>query len=146
MRKYLSPPNQYSMRIASIITGMLLMWNICAQAQDPHYMDSLKRQLPLLKDSAKAYCLNRIAAGYVEAWQVHADSGLVYAEAAYKYAKENGYKQPLRRAAFLCAKVSLQLSRVNDGLKYHKEVVQLAEEAGNKQRIAVGMRGIGEAI
>lgn len=146
MRKYLLPLNQYSMRIASIITGILLIWNICAQAQDPHYMDSLKRQLPLLKDSAKAYCLNRITSRYVEAWEVHADSGLLYAKEAYRYAKENNYKQPLCRAAFLYAKVSLQLSRVDDGLKYYREVVQLAQELGNKQIVAVGIRGVGEAL
>ena len=128
-----------------LFSCILLVLSVCCVAQ-PRNIDSLKKQLPLLRDSAKAECLLRIAGLYVNDFEIHTDSGLVYAKRAYDFAKLQGNKLQQGKSAYLRGKICLQSSRVSEGLTYYRELLKLGEEVNSREGVAFGARGIGEAL
>lgn len=106
----------------------------------------LKAQLPTLTDSAKVKCLNRIASRYTYAGVIRSDSALVYARQAVEEAQRIGYKKGLSHAANLYANVYLQQSKPDEAIRYFRLSTQVATEIRSDTFIALGYRGIGQAL
>src|SRR5688500_18977426 len=78
---------------------IFLLFPVWAKAQafqidkQPLPIDSLKKELPFLKDSASVDCLNELTRSYSEAWQF--DSASQTAKQAYRQASAIRYTQGL---------------------------------------------------
>ncbi len=102
--------------------------------KDSLEIDSLKRALPLLKDSARIDCLNRISDKHqgfwlIGFWPARHDSMSKYASIAYAEANRIGYKKGILRALLCLGKSELYFARsVPNSQKLITQAVSLAIE------------------
>src|SRR4051812_29155643 len=114
----------------------LIEFNSNAISQDVYRqkIDSLKRVLFLLKDTARIDFLNKISYVYIAA--EHKDSAEHYASRAYKEAKTEHYIHGI--AVFFCIKAQIAKHFEDDFIKSEKlstQSLQWYERTGNKEGI-----------
>lgn len=113
---------------------------------EPTRVISMKTQLPQAQGEEKARLLNLIAHWYIDNGIIKSDSALHYAKLAFNYAKENNYRFYLCVAANQYGRGKLQVTNANEGIKYYRLCVSLAKELQHDSLLALGYRGIGEAL
>jgi tetratricopeptide (TPR) repeat protein len=117
-----------------------------AQRTEPPRILQLKTTLPVVQGEEKANHLARIARYYIDNGLIMSDSALHYARLAFDYAKEKNYRFQLCSGANQYAKALLQTTNADEGLKYYRLCTKLAHELANDSMLALGYRGIGEAL
>jgi len=93
-------------------------------------IDSLKKKLPLLHDSAKVDCMLKISFSYGHFdddsdhvfWQVNTDSAVVYASKAMKEAKELRYLRGMANAFENLGEMA-SVENYEDGEKYFRQAI-----------------------
>lgn len=108
-------------------------------------IERLKKSARQLDVKERVDALLHIGHLYIKSEFYTADSGLVYAEEAFRLAKRIDFKEGLTKATYLCGNISLQLSKVNKGLYYYRLLQQQTAASGNKHLEALAFRGIAQA-
>jgi hypothetical protein len=100
--------------------------------RDSLRIDSLKKVVPLLKDTARINCLNRIAEAFINQvgsnGQRRGDSTFIYADMANNEAKEVGYKYGQVQALLNLATSKLFVHKIKETEKYTRPALQLSIE------------------
>jgi tetratricopeptide (TPR) repeat protein len=117
----------------AITISQIFLWGICFSQTGK--IDSLKKVLPKLKDTARVDCLNQLSRGYIETDKK--DSAQHYNSNAYLEARKLNYIHGI--AVSLCRKSQLVRHFFNDfaeSEKLGKEALHWYEQTGNKEGIS----------
>jgi hypothetical protein len=117
-----------------------------AQRPVPPRIIEYKTKLPLAQGEEKGIYLIGIAKWYTDNGLIMSDSALTYTRLAFDHARQHNYKRLLCMAANLHGRALLQTTNPDEGIKYYRLTVNLAHELGNDTMLALGYRGIGEAL
>src|SRR5687768_3549629 len=105
-------------------------------------IDSLKRVLPLLRDSARVDCLNELTRSYFEARQW--DSAMVMVKHAYNDASAINYIKGLGDAALRYGLIySFPNTNIPAAEKYYREAISWHEKIPYDNGLGFGFRGLG---
>lgn len=132
-----------------LLIALIIPWfatKTTAQQQDDERLLQLKAQLPFTTGIERVDCLNRITARYTYAGVIKSDSGIIYAKQAEEVAKKYNYKMGLCIATNLYGNLLLQLSRPTEGIGKYRHSALLATELHNDTFMAMGYRGMGQAL
>lgn len=133
----------------SLLTALLMPWltiHSLAQQMETNSIIRLKAKLPFTTGTARADCLAEIAYRYTYAGIIKSDSGALYGRLAVEEAEKWGYKMGLCKAANLYANILLQQSKPDQGIVWYRLSTRLATELKNDSLIAMGYRGMGQAL
>jgi tetratricopeptide (TPR) repeat protein len=132
-----------------LLLALFIPWlstKTTAQQQDDERTIQLKAQLPFTTGIERVDLLNRLTARYTFAGVIKSDSGIIYAQQAEDAARKYNYKMGLCIATQLYGNLLLQLSRPTEGIEKYRHSTQLATELRNDTFIALGHRGMGQAL
>jgi len=111
-------------------TTIFFMCMLVYVSAQQNKIDSLKKKLPLLHDSAKVDCMLKISFSYGHFdddsdhvfWQVNTDSAVVYASKAMKEAKELRYLRGMANAFENLGEMA-SVENYEDGEKYFRQAI-----------------------
>lgn len=111
-------------------------------------IDSLKKVLPFLKDSARVDCLNELTRSFTEA-ETHSlfDSAWTLAKQAYAEAFAINYVKGLGDASFRKAHLSRwYFWNFNETVKYYQEAISWYKKIVNDEGLGHAFWGLGDAL
>ena len=111
-------------------------------------IDSLKKVLPLLHDSARVDCLNELARSCIEGGTLlHADSSLLFAKQAYKEASQINYIKGLGDACIRYGVITKWYHwDYYKTEKYYREAIAWYKKIQHDEGLGHAFNGLGDAL
>jgi tetratricopeptide (TPR) repeat protein len=139
----------------SFFLSLFLLPNFCLAQKEK--IDSLKKVLPLLKDSARVDCLNALSNAYidnnfyqihyyVENFDSHTDTADFYAKKAYTEAIALNYTKGIGDAYLRFGEISYNLKNFHDCERHFRQAIVWQKKVYKNREVGLGLLGLGNAL